>query len=168
MFHIALLLLLAGHELRLRPVGATSLTSQDVMEAGSMTSRESIKVRSANGPLTKTERDRIRTILEFAAKNFYHRDEYFRANGSELIEKTPGDTSITKTIYIIRIMLMRRTWCFYKEALSIFHNYPGNRSLLDLNCPFIGKRYMKICGTITSQKDRSYVLTRISKGTSCF
>ncbi|KAK3789866.1 hypothetical protein RRG08_060419 [Elysia crispata] len=108
MFHIALLLLLAGPERLFRPVVATSLTSEENMEAGSITSEESIRVPRLKRAVTdkpeyvpqkvtKKDRDTIRTVLEVTATNFFDHDVYYRANGTDVIE-------IQKSTLLLRLL----------------------------------------------------------------
>ena len=86
MFHIALLLLLAGHELRLRPVGVTSMSPEECVRMSHLLSVVTLKPTPAPPKVTKKDRDSIRTLLELAAKNFYDEEIYYRANGTEVIE----------------------------------------------------------------------------------
>ncbi|KAK3785316.1 hypothetical protein RRG08_067147 [Elysia crispata] len=172
MFHIAFLLLLAGHELRLRPVGATSLTSQDVMEAGSMTSEESIRLPRLKRAVTdkpeyvpqkvtKKDRDSIRTVLEVAATNFFDHDVYYRANGTEVIEIHPGSSRRKRTLFIIRQMFIRKTGCLFSVVQILKKTFPGKRYILERLCFFSGTSYLKVCGRIFLYRDGFYDLRSI-------
>ena len=99
MFHIALLLLLAGHELLLRPVGATSLTSENVEETVPVTSGESNRVERDKWVLTKKERDGVRSVIEITANYMYYKKMYHRANGTELIEKLVNIFQLINTTF---------------------------------------------------------------------
>ena len=78
MFHIALLLLLAGHEWLLRPIGVSPVTSQ---EESSVTPVETDSDQDEF--VTVKERDEIRTLFEIMAIHKFKLNKYYRADGTE-------------------------------------------------------------------------------------
>ena len=81
MFHIALLLLLAaGHEWLLRPIGVSPVTSKEKSPV------TPVNTDSHHDLVTVNERDEIRTLFEITMIHKYRLNKYYRADGTEKIE----------------------------------------------------------------------------------